>query len=104
MQISGFHLGDVLKAFSAVIVTVVLSFNASWAISMIVLLGFPFLFAIGLFQLWLIQTYALLRQEKLVESAKIANEAIDNIHTVISLGIEESIEKKYSKKLCIPLR
>ena len=79
-----------------------IALEASWLLTIVLFCVFPFFVIMGVAQIKLLQGRS--NKNKLLsgESSKTANEAIDNIRTVASLGIEDKFNNIYEQQLRPP--
>ena len=95
-------MGYVLQLAFGLIVSIIVAFEASWLLSIVFFTSFP-LISLGTFiQYRSIRGRSIKNKELLAESGKISTEAIDNIRTVASLGVEDKFYNNYSELLKPP--
>ena len=102
VQVTGLRLGTVLQTIAGVIAALVIALEASWLLTFVLFCVFPFFVVIGIAQIKLLQGRSNQNKELTGESSKTANEAIDNIRTVASLGIENDFLTIYEDQLYLP--
>ena len=81
---------------------IIIAFSSSWELTLVLIFAFPALGAIGFLQLRQIAGRNARNKKLLEESGKTAVESIDNVRTVVSLGVEEKIVEKYNGLLKYP--
>jgi ABC-type multidrug transport system fused ATPase/permease subunit len=86
------------------ITAVIIAFTASWLLSIVLFACFPFIVAVGFFQIRLLRGRSAKNKELIGESGKIATEVIDNIRTVASLSIEDKFYNQYNDLLKPPFK
>ena len=101
-QATGLRLGVLLQTIFGFITAVVIAFTASWELTLVLIFCFPVLGAFSYLQIRLLAGRTAKNKKKLEESGKTAVEAIDNVRTVVSLGIEDSLVDKYNGLLQYP--
>ena len=95
-------MGYVLQLAFGLIVSIIVAFEASWLLSIVFFTSFP-LISLGTFiQYRSIRGRSIKNKELLAQSGKISTEAIDNIRTVASLGVEAKVYNNYSELLKPP--
>ena len=87
---------------SGFLAAVVIAFSASWELSLVLMFCFPVLASFGYLQIRFLVGRAAKNKKKLEESGKTAVESIDNVRTVVSLGIEEMFVTTYESLLQYP--
>ena len=101
-QATGLRLGIILQTVFGFITAVVIAFTASWELSLVMIFCFPVLGAFGFLQFRLLAGRTAKNKKKLEESGKTAVESIDNVRTVVSLGVEETFITRYKNLLQYP--
>lgn len=76
--------------------------DASWELTLIMIPAFPILGTVAFFQIRLLAGRAQKNKKRLEESGKTAVESIDNIRTVVGLGVESKFLNKYYDLLTGP--
>lgn len=92
------------RVISAFIVTSIIAFQGSWALALLVLSCFIFMTIGQILQAFLTNNSLRKTNKLMEESLATATEAIENIHTVVSLEIKEELETVYMNSLRKPLR
>ncbi|GMF63834.1 unnamed protein product [Phytophthora fragariaefolia] len=101
--ISGDSQGRVVQAIFTFVAALVISFTTgSWLLTLVMLAVFPFLIAGQMVRMRQMKSSGHLSDE-LAEVGAHASEALSNIRTVVSLGLEKSICGKFSNLLEEPL-
>ena len=83
---------------------VVIAFEASWELTLVLMFCFPVLALSSYFQIRLLRGRAQKNKKRLEESGQTAVESIDNMRTVASLGAEQRLYDKYNSLLEGPFR
>ena len=83
---------------------VIISFEASWELSFVMLLGVPAVALFNVFQIKLLRGRSHKNKKRLEESGQLAVESINNMRTVASLGLERTLCDKYNNLLKGPFR
>ena len=84
------------------ITAITIAFASSWELTFVLVLCFPLLGAFTYLELRLLAGRTAKNKKKLEESGKTAVESIDNVRTVVSLGIEDKLVAKYNDLLQYP--
>ena len=103
-QATGLRLGTVLQTIAGIITALVIAFEAAWLLTLVLFACFPLLVGVGYLQIRLLKGRSIRNKELTAESGKTANEAIDNIRTVASLGIETKFYDIYNEQLKPPFK
>lgn len=103
-QITGIRFGSILQIFGGLVTAIAIGFSASWELTLVLMFAFPVLFIAGYFQIRLLSGRAEENKQSIEESGQIAAESIDNIDTVVSLGIEPQFCSRYENLLHGPFR
>ena len=103
-QITGIRFGSILQIFGGLVTAIAIGFSASWELTLVLMFAFPVLFLAGYFQIHLLSGRAEENKQSIEESGQIAAESIDNIDTVVSLGIEPQFCSRYENLLHGPFR
>ena len=98
------NVGHAYRSTIAVLVSIVIAFIMSWVVALVVLPAFPLMILGGYIQLVLTKRYTDQRNGLIEDSAKVAIEAIENVYTVATLGIETRLVRKYDNLLELPLK
>ena len=101
-QATGLRLGTVLQTISGILAALIIALEASWLLTLLLFCVFPFFVLLGIAQIKLLQGRSNKNKQLAGESSKTGNEAIDNIRTVASLGIEEDFLCIYQEQLRPP--
>ena len=99
-----YNVGLSLRSIASVVVTVILAFATVWPIALVVTPAFPMMFLAGYLQVILTKRYADKRNKLIEDSAKVAIEAVGNVYTVATLGIEKRLVRKYDQLLKQPFK
>ena len=103
-QATGLRLGVIFQTVSGFLAAVVIAFSASWELSLVLMFCFPILASVGYLQVRFLIGRTAKNKTKLEESGKTAVESIDNVRTVVSLGIEEMFITRYESLLQYPFK
>ena len=98
------NVGHAYRSTIAVLVSIVIAFIMSWVVALVVLPAFPLMILGGYIQLVLTKRYTDQRNGLIEDSAKVAIEAIENVYTVATLGIETRLVRKYDDLLELPFK
>ena len=79
-----------------------IAFSSSWELAFLLVFAFPILGAFGFLQFRLLAGRSAKNKKKLEESGKTAVESIDNVRTVVSLGVEDMFRRRYERLLQYP--
>ena len=101
-QGTGVRLGFLLQVAAGFLTAITIAFASSWELTLVLIFVFPVLGAIGFLQIRQIAGRNIRNKKLLEESGKTAVESIDNVRTVVSLGVEEKIVEKYNGLLKYP--
>ena len=92
---SGTSLGTLLETSFGLLLALIIAFVHSWISTIMILILVPVMMAAGLLQVKVLTGHAVGYKKALENAGKLAVDSIQNIHTVASLGIEESFAKSY---------
>ena len=98
-QATGLRFGTTFQVIVGVVAAIIVAFTASWELSFVVMLCFPFIFLAGFFQLRLQAGRALKNKETFESCGQVSAEAIENIKTVQAFGLEENRFDAYQYSL-----
>ncbi|XP_046391423.1 multidrug resistance protein homolog 49-like [Ischnura elegans] len=99
---TGSRIGVMVQAFATLVLGVVLALTYDWKLGLVTATSIPIVLASVSFEGILIRTQNLNEKKALERSSKIAVEAIGNIRTVASLGLEGRFKDAYVKELIKP--
>ncbi|KAM3147561.1 hypothetical protein pb186bvf_000368 [Paramecium bursaria] len=97
-------LGINLQNIGSMICGLVIAFEASWALTLIMLALSPLAFLGGVLQAQFLQGFSDLTDEAYKDSGNLIMEAVTNIRTVVSFGNEDIILNIYGEKVQLPLQ
>ena len=97
-------VGHAFRSVIAVSVSVIIAFVMTWVVALVILPAFPLMILGGFLQLVLTKRYTDQRNGLIEDSAKVAIEAIENVYTVATLGIETRLVRKYDDLLELPFK
>ncbi|XP_050921239.1 ABC transporter B family member 4 isoform X2 [Lathyrus oleraceus] len=100
----GDALGLLVQDISTVITALVISFEASWQLSLIILALIPILLVSGHWQKKYMQGFNINAKKLYEEASQVANDAVGNIRTVSSFCAEEKVMELYQKKCVVPVQ
>ena len=103
-QAFGVKVGHVYKSIIAGFLSIIIAFVMTWVVALIILPAFPLMILGGFIQLVLTKRYTDQRNGLIEDSAKVAIEAIENVYTVATLGIETRLVRKYDDLLKLPFK
>ena len=101
---TGISLGTTLQTVAGLICAMVISFEASWLLSIVLFFCFPLLASVGYLQTKLQQGRSAKNKHLMEESGKTSVEVIDQIRTVSSLGMELKFSERYNELLKPPFK
>ena len=84
------------------IASIVIAFIVSWAVALVVTPVFLLMFLGGFIQVIFTKRYTDKRNKLIEDSAKVAIEAVENVYTVATLGVERRLVRKYDQLLKLP--
>ena len=87
-----------------VVVALVISLEASWFFTLVIFTYLPVWIIVNFVEAKLILGRSSQGKTLTAESSRTANEAINNIRTVASLGIEEMLTRIYQEQLYLPFK
>ena len=99
LQATGLSLGLTVRAVVNLFANYIIIFSASWPMGLASLATLVIFILEGFLQMTLTNLFVLRSLEHQGRSLKTAIEAIDNVYTIISLGIEKRILEKYKDQL-----
>ena len=103
-QVIGLPLGYIVRSISGFVTGFIVLLEASWALGLVLLPIYIVMMTGQIIQVILTQKFICKIKKYLGESSKIAVEAIENFHTMTTLGITNLIERMYQQKLKKPFR
>ena len=101
---TGIALGAILQMASGFVIAMVVAVEASWLLSIVLFFCFPLLVSVGYFQIKLQQGRSAKNKLLMEESGRTSVEAIDQIRTISSLGMELKVSKRYDELLKPPFQ
>ena len=87
-----------LRGILSIITGIIISLYASWALSLVMIVAY-FLTISNIVIICFTKKYGVKAKVLLEQAGKIASEAIENIHTIASLGLENRMESIYTAQL-----
>ncbi|OIW00186.1 hypothetical protein TanjilG_29176 [Lupinus angustifolius] len=100
----GDALGLLVQDIVTAITALVISFEANWQLSLIVLALLPLLLVNGHVQMKSMQGFSTDAKKLYEEASQVANDAVGNIRTVASFCAEEKVMELYQKKCEGPIK
>ncbi|XP_020369439.2 ATP-dependent translocase ABCB1-like [Rhincodon typus] len=100
----GSRLGLIAQNIASMGSAVIISFIFGWQMSLLVLAMVPILAVAGVVEMKSLTGYTSRDKKDLEAAGKVATEAVENIHTVVSLTAEPTFEKMYDENLELPHR
>ena len=97
-------VGHAYRSIITVLVSIVIGFIMSWVVALVILPAFVLMTLGGFIQLVLTKRYTDQRNALIEDSAIMAIEAIENVYTVATLGIETRLARKYDNLLKLPFK
>ena len=97
-------MGTFLQMVSGFAIAMVVAVEASWLLSIVLFFCFPLLVSVGYFQMKFHQGRSAKNKQLMEESGRTSVEAIDQIRTISSLGMELKVSKRYDELLKPPFR
>ena len=104
LQVTGIRFGIILQLVFGFITAMIIAFTASWLLSIVLFIAFPFLAFVGSMQTRLLKGRSIRNKELMSECGQTSTEAIDNVRTVVSLGAEERFIERYDTLLKEPFK
>ena len=101
---TGIALGAILQMVSGFLIAMVVAVEASWLLSIVLFFCFPFLVSLGYFQIKHQQGRSAKNKQRMEESGRTSVEAIDQMRTISSLGMELKVSKRYDELLKSPFQ
>lgn len=93
-----------LQVIFGLIAAVIIAFEASWELSLLVIVAFPIIGSVSYLRIRLLAGRAQKNKKRLEHSGQTAVESIDNIRTVAGLGVEGRFYDRYRSLLAGPFR
>ncbi len=93
-----------MQLILGVVVAIIVAFEASWQLSLVVVSLMPFVFIAGFFQLRLQTGRAGKNKERFESTGQISTESIENIRTVHAFGLEGIRIDTYYANLRSPVK
>ena len=103
-QATGLRFGTTMQLILGVVVAIIVAFEASWQLSMVVVSLMPFVAIAGFFQLRLQTGRAGKNKERFESTGQISTESIENIRTVQAFGLEKRRIDTYYANLRSPVK
>jgi ATP-binding cassette, subfamily B (MDR/TAP), member 1 len=100
---TGETLGTISLAFSTIAVGIVIAFLGCWRLALVVLACVPAIAFGGVMEVKSMSSFDADANRMYEKSGAIASEAVGNVRTIASLGMESAFIDKYEDKLRIPL-
>ncbi|KAK2412276.1 ABC transporter B member 11, variant 2 [Trifolium repens] len=100
----GDTLGLLVQDISTVITALVISFEANWQLSLVIIVLLPLLFVNGHFQIKSMQGFNTDAKKLFEEASQVAKDAVGNIRTVSAFCAEEKVMELYQKKCVVPVQ
>lgn len=101
---TGIKLGMMIQNVANMGTALVISFIYGWQLTLLIIGFLPFIIAGGYMQIRIMAGVAGSNKTALEEAGKTATEAIENIRTVVSLGREETMHKRFLGHLETPYK
>ena len=97
-------MSTILQLLAGFLTALVIAFEATWLLAIVLFGCFPILATVGYLQITLLKGRTAKNKQLMEESGKTTTEAIDNIRTVASLGVEERFSRQYHEQLLPPFK
>ncbi|KAF7802891.1 ABC transporter B family member 11-like [Senna tora] len=94
----GDALGLLIQDVSTAIIALVISFEANWQLSLVILVLLPLLVVNGQVQVKSMQGFGSNAKKQYEEASQIANDAVKSIRTIATFCAEEKVMELYQKK------
>lgn len=104
IQITGSRLGLFSRMTSSIVFAVIVGMATCWELSLFVVIAFPIQLLVGFVEVELLARLIKMNKENLEESGQLTVESIENIRTVVGLGVEETLLNEYTKHLAAPFK
>ncbi|XP_037948001.1 multidrug resistance protein homolog 49-like isoform X1 [Teleopsis dalmanni] len=96
---TGARIGMIVQAISALVVGSIVAFVSSWNLTLVTLVTLPFVCLSVYIESRFMKSCALTEKVAVENASQVAVEAISNIRTVASLGLEKSLLSYYNKQI-----
>ena len=93
-----------MQTIFGLIAAIIIAFEASWELSLLMIVAFPIIGTVAFFQIRLLAGRTQKNKKRLEKSGQTAVESIDNIRTVAGLGVEGRFLDRYRNLLVGPFR
>ncbi|KAK2358490.1 ABC transporter B family member [Trifolium repens] len=100
----GDALGLLVQDIATVMTALVISFEANWQLSLIIIVLVPLILVNGHFQIKSMQGFNTDAKKLYEEASQVANDAVGNIRTVSAFCAEEKVMELYQKKCVVPVQ
>ncbi|KAK2412279.1 ABC transporter B family member [Trifolium repens] len=100
----GDALGLLVQDIATVITALVISFEANWQLSLIIIVLVPLILVNGHFQIKSMQGFNTDAKKLYEEASQVANDAVGNIRTVSAFCAEEKVMELYQNKCVVPVQ
>lgn len=102
--LTGDTFGAIAQAISTTVLGMVIAFVACWRVALAALAFFPGIVLGGYYEMRMMTGFDADAKKKYADSGVTAVEAVSNIDTVTSLGIQDHFCKIYNEKVEVPLK
>lgn len=102
--VTGDTLGVMSFALSTILTGAIISYVSCWRVALVVTAVFPLMAVAGALQVKLMTGFDADSEKKFAGAGTVASEAVDNIDTVTSIGVQDVFIDKYSAELEVPLQ
>ncbi|XP_037948003.1 multidrug resistance protein homolog 49 [Teleopsis dalmanni] len=96
---TGARVGMIVQALSTLIVGIIVAFIFSWNLTLVTLVTVPFVCLSIFFEARFMESSALAEKLAIEDASQVAVEAISNIRTVASLGLEKNVLSRYNEQI-----
>ncbi|KAJ3106312.1 ATP-binding cassette, sub-B (MDR TAP), member 4 [Phlyctochytrium planicorne] len=100
--LTGRLMGSIVQTFVTMLTGLLIAFINGWELTLVVLAAVPFIGIAGAMQIKAMTGFGAKTKEAYNEASEIANEAIDQIRTVATLGKEKRFWERYRKDIAAP--
>lgn len=98
--------GDSLGMISVTLATIgaglIVAFTGCWRLALVVLAMLPFMAIAGFYQMKMMTGFDSGSKKEYVSAGSVASEAVDNVSTVTSLGVQDVFIERYNASLVKP--
>ncbi|XP_037954077.1 multidrug resistance protein homolog 49-like [Teleopsis dalmanni] len=96
---TGARIGIIVQALSTLSISVIVSLFYSWNLTLVTIFTIPVVCLSIVFESRFMESYALAEKLAIENASQVAVEAISNIRTVASLGLERNVLSRYNEQI-----